>query len=368
MRPTNLYAADLARVEARLKPGSRLGADRSDALTRQLALLYGLAAQDCTDGDRKTFDIVFTRLVDEATTDARVFLADRLAEETKPLKLSTLKLARDTHIDVARPLLSKSTVLSDVDLVEIARQRGVEHMRAIAERPVLSVRVTDHLVLRGDDHVRRKVVENRGAQMSDKSFTRLSLQSREDPEVEALLTERPDLPALVAKFLVEYGSDEAKAKLLPRLEAEAARLGQPSPQSAQAASETWLKPYDFDAAAEAVPALMAATDDPEDLLDKLASADKFPEMVLTFSAVSGLPVDIVKFALVSLDTAWFATAARALSMKPKTVLKMLDAGPWRYRLDARARQATMRAFQAADPSEAAAVLGKQLDDAMAAVA
>ena len=332
-----------------------------------MALLYGLASEECSEADRKTFDIVFTRLVDEATSDARGFLAQRLAVEPRPLKLATLKLARDTVVEVARPLLVASPVLSDVDLVEIARSRGAAHMQAIAERPKLSTRVSDHLILRGDDHVRRTVACNPGAKISDKSFTRLSLQSREDPKVEQALTERPDLPALVAKFLVEYGSDEAKAKLLPRLEAEAIKLGQPSPQSAQAASETWLKPYDFDHATAVVPQIMAETPDVDELLQKLAGGDKFPELVLAFSAVSGLPVEIVKFALVSLDTAWFATAARALSLKPATVMKMLDAGPWRYRLDGRSRQATMRAFQAADPSEAAEVLGRQLTDALAAV-
>ncbi|MFX7663266.1 DUF2336 domain-containing protein, partial [Acinetobacter baumannii] len=76
------------------------------------------------------------------------------------------RLAREDEIAIAGPLLRQSPVIDESALVEIAREKGQQHLLAMAERPTLSTGVTDVLVRRGDRDVVRVTATNAGAAFS----------------------------------------------------------------------------------------------------------------------------------------------------------------------------------------------------------
>ena len=357
---TSAISTDLARILCRIERGSELGAEFCDRLTRSLAQLFAVVAQGCSEEDRTSFDRILVRVAPAASLDARLFLSDRLADAELPPRGILLVLAHDA-IDVARPILVRSPALGEDDLVDIARSHGPGHMGPIAARSDLTLRVTDILVLRGDDEVRRVVAGNAQAPISDKSFARLSLQAKGDTMIEARLVRRGDLPDVVIRFLFDNGSPTAREALSERSVARPRRDLGCGALPIRATEDGWLDPYDFAAAASVLDRLIEARMHTDIFVRRLAQGDRFAEIVHILAAVTGLGLETMKHLLVSLDTEPFAVIARALALKSETVLELLATGPWLHRLDTRGRDAAMARYRVLDPEEARARLARWVE-------
>ena len=345
---------DLARVAERISGDDELTPTFCERLTHALSQLWGAGAEDMHDDDRARFDAILVRIVPTTSVGTRIELSDKIARSSEPPRGILLVLAHD-DIEIAGPILRLSPALGDDDLVDVARRCGARHMCAIAERPLLSIRVTDVLVLRGDDDVRRVVVANSGARLSDKSFARLSLQTREDRAIGLVLVARADLPDLVVRFLQNNGSPEIRRALdarddRPRHGTAVAQVA----KSIRRAEDGWLEPYDFEAARSVLPHLAEQRHQIDNFVRRLAQTDRFPEIVVVIGEVTGIPLDLVKHMLVSLDTDPFVKVARSLGLKNDTVQEILMIGPWLHRLDARARESAILAFQTSDVDDARA--------------
>ncbi|MER2605264.1 MAG: DUF2336 domain-containing protein [Siculibacillus sp.] len=351
---------DLADVADRVADFAEVSPEFCERLTSSLIQLYRLAGPEFAEEDLGRFDAVMIRIAPAARTETRAELSGSIAATPTPPRRILLLLAHD-GIEVAGPVLRHSPALNDDDLVDIARNCGTGHMEAIAERPQLSIRITDVLVLRGDDVVRRIVAGNHGARLSDKSFSRLSLQARQDAYVENFLLHRRDLPELVIHFLSENGSDTTRAALADR-RGDRGSAPLPRARSLYVAEESWLEPYDFDAAADILPSFQAARHQLDSFVRRLAQAGSFPELVHVLTNVSGLPIDVLKHMMAGTQTEPFATVARAVGLKVETVRAALTIGPWQHRLDARSREATVLAFQALSVDEARVRLRRMAAD------
>jgi uncharacterized protein (DUF2336 family) len=348
---TTSISGDLARVADRVACDVTLTPEFCERLTRALSQLWSAGGAAMRDDDRARFDSILVRIVPTTTVGARSELSDCIARSAEPPRGVLLILAHD-EIDIAAPILRLSPALADEDLVDIARRCGTPHMSAIAQRPELSIRVTDVLVLRGDDDVRRVVVANPRARLSDKSFARLSLQTRDDGALGLVLVGRLDLPDLVVRFLEANGSAEIRRALRDREDHPRESAHTHVAKSIRRAEDGWLEPYDFDEAKAVLTRLPEAPQQIDAYLRRLAHTDRFAEIVVVLSMKSGIPLELVKHMLVSLDTEPFVKVARALGLRNETVQEILMIGPWLHRLDARAREAAMLAFQTTDVDEA----------------
>jgi uncharacterized protein (DUF2336 family) len=134
-------------------------------------------------------------------------------------------------------VLEKSKVLTDENLVEIARTKGQEHLLAIAARAQVSETVTDALVERGDAHVTQKVVSNNGARLSELGFVKVVHEARTDEALASTLAHRKDVPPELRPFLKLAGA-AAKAAQTP-----APAAGAPRPQGKGKPQDT-PKPQD----------------------------------------------------------------------------------------------------------------------------
>lgn len=125
--------------------------------------------------------------------DVRRRLAERMAEAPTAPRQLVSQLAND-QIEVARPLLMKSGVLEDADLLDIVRRHGQEHLLAVSMRPVVGVELADALVERGDGAVLEALVRNEGAQLSRGAMATLVARSEGEERLREPLAQRGDLP------------------------------------------------------------------------------------------------------------------------------------------------------------------------------
>ena len=96
----------------------------------------------------------------------RAEIAERLSSLANAPRGLVGQLAREDEIAIAGPLLRRSPVIDEQMLIEIARDKGQEHLLAMTERPTLSPDLTDVIVSRGDRKVVRRTAGNAGANFS----------------------------------------------------------------------------------------------------------------------------------------------------------------------------------------------------------
>lgn len=171
-------------------------------LLRKLSEMYFENVGSRSDMEEFLFAEIVDQILDSIAKPQKVAASTTIAGQADFPHAAVVKLAGDPDIDVARPVLRQSPVLTDEDLTTIAGRASQDHLHAIAERPQLSETVTDVLVERGDRKVVHTVSANHGARFSDSGMSELLAKAREDVDLRALLVERPDLsPAAVAKLL-----------------------------------------------------------------------------------------------------------------------------------------------------------------------
>jgi uncharacterized protein (DUF2336 family) len=191
----------IAEVEGAFASGS---AEKQVHILRQVTDLFLAGASSYSARQVDLFDGVISRLAEKIETKARVELARRLAPVDNAPPTTVRQLARDESIDVAGPILSQSSRLTDADLLEIASDKGQDRLLAISKRAVLSEAISDVLVARGDRDVILSVTRNEGARFSNTGYNTLFDKSIDDEVLAICVGMRKDIPhdhfhALIAK-------------------------------------------------------------------------------------------------------------------------------------------------------------------------
>jgi uncharacterized protein (DUF2336 family) len=182
---------------------SRATATWRSTTLRRLADLFLVDAAAYSDDQVEVFDDVMCRLIDKADRRTLAELSNRLAQvQNAPVRV-VATLARNLDITVAGPLLEKSNVLADADLVEIAdrEKKDPAALLLIAARSRLSEAVTDVLVRRGNAALARKLIDRTDAPLSESSFARLVTSVENDKDLATAIAKREDLPAELRPWL-----------------------------------------------------------------------------------------------------------------------------------------------------------------------
>lgn len=181
---------------------------RSETLSdRERALMYDIMHQMVHDTEMSVRKIVSTRI--SAAPDVPADLV--------------LMLAND-DIEVAFPVLSKCALLRDEDLIEIIRQRAVEHQLAISIRHNVSEKVSDALVQDGDENVIKSLLENSGARISSKTMEYLVDESERVNIYQEPILRREDLDPQFAKRMYMWVSAALRTHIVENFDVDKSDL------------------------------------------------------------------------------------------------------------------------------------------------
>lgn len=174
-----------------------------------VASLYRIQGTGLNERERSLMHEILRRLTRDVEMTIRIALAERLADDTTaPHEL--ILLLCDDAIEVARPLLLRSPLLSDEDILRLIASAGHAHHEVVAGRPYIGEPVTDLLVKSEKESVLIALVRNATARISAIAYETLVEKSRDIATLQEPLTQRPDLPPTLATRMCDWVSDALK--------------------------------------------------------------------------------------------------------------------------------------------------------------
>ena len=162
---------------------------------------------------------VLIGLMRQAERDLRCALSERLSVMSNvPLRLA-LQLAND-DIDVAGSVLSKSVVLSDLDLIYIIKAKGEDHWRSIAKREAMSDQIINILVDTGEQGTVKNLLENKKITLTEYAIDVAADMAQNDEVLAKPLLQREEVTADIAKRLYQHVGEALKSYIVKAYDLE----------------------------------------------------------------------------------------------------------------------------------------------------
>jgi uncharacterized protein (DUF2336 family) len=202
-----------------------------------VASLYRIQGAELNGRERDLTREILRRLTRDVEMAVRIALAERLADDiTAPHDLILLLV--DDAIEVARPILLRSPLLSERDMQNVIATSRVGHQEAVAERPNIGMPVTDALARCEAESVLVALVRNATAKISESAYQALVERSRALTGLQEPLLKRADLPVELARRMSAWVSDALKAYIQANYNIAPARID----TALTEASETLCRP------------------------------------------------------------------------------------------------------------------------------
>lgn len=163
-----------------------------DQLFRNMAKLFSYVSERCDDDQVAQYDEALCLLAELVEVEARAHVAKLLAPLQRAPGTVVVKLANDA-IEVARPLLEFSNVLSDDDLIDIIENKTEEHRLAIAGRAEINERVGEAIVAHGEVGSVIKFVRNTNAEIGRATLEKLVARASQDAAIAEDLRNRAEI-------------------------------------------------------------------------------------------------------------------------------------------------------------------------------
>lgn len=195
----------------------KLALDKSvegrEQLTARIAHLSLEREHMLSDQERDLIFEILDKLIHEFEVPIRKRLADRLSRNPAAPRALLVALAND-EFEVAQPVLLRSTLLSDEELIGIIHHRSRQHQIAIARRRDLSEAVSDELVGTKDSDVITALLENTSARISKATLAYLTEQAQHIDSYQEPLVRRQDLGNDLAMRLYWVVAASLRAEIL----------------------------------------------------------------------------------------------------------------------------------------------------------
>ncbi len=194
---------------------ARLASGGNPDVMRSLAKALWAAADDMAD---KPDAAPITDAEESApqSLDHIVERATKLANRMDAPHGVMLDLAA-SPIDVARPVLEKSSVLTQDDLIGITVHQSRDHVATIAGRWDIGPQLADALVTYGNDDVLRIMFGNANAKLGEKALITVGKRAINAVHLQPMLMQRNDLPVELMSLLMEKVLGEHRVTLLSKL-------------------------------------------------------------------------------------------------------------------------------------------------------
>ena len=206
---------------------AQLAANPQDTTREEIYLavasLYRVQGSHLTDRERALMREILQTLTRDVEMAIRVALAERLAEDTAAPNDLILLLADDT-IEVARPVILRSPLLTDEDMLHLIADADVGHQEAVAARPHIGETVSAALAKSEHETVLVTLVRNATARISSDTYAVLVDKSRQIVTLQEPITHRKDLPPVLATKMCAWVSDALKGYIVRNYPIEPASL------------------------------------------------------------------------------------------------------------------------------------------------
>ena len=205
----------------------RLARDKSVGSRTKLAdiigdLFFG-ATGTLSEAEQSIMSDILRQLVQDVEIAVRKHLAIQLSNKSDAPHELVIALANDES-EVAYPLLLRSRVLRDQDLISIIHHRTMEHQLAIAMRDTVSPSVSAALVETGEETVIKRLLENPNAAIARDTMAHLVDQSRRLDSLQRPLVQRTDLPADLAEKMYWWVSAALRAHIVKNFDVDPSEI------------------------------------------------------------------------------------------------------------------------------------------------
>ncbi|MBP1886899.1 DUF2336 domain-containing protein [Sinorhizobium mexicanum] len=174
----------------------------SDRVRAASALGRAYVEAEMNGIDRHAAEMAMTFLLDDPSPKVRHALVEALADFSMVPRAIVMSLAEDQP-EIAYVAISRSPVLTDEDLVDLAARGTAETRALIAARSIVSRSVAAAIAeIGGEDEV-LILLENKGAMLTRWSLNRIANRLGHAAAVRDRLLRRPDLPSEARHELVE---------------------------------------------------------------------------------------------------------------------------------------------------------------------
>jgi uncharacterized protein (DUF2336 family) len=327
--------------------------ERKARAIQKLGRLFAEGAAVFSDAHVAVFDQVLTDLIPRADTAVRAELAMQMASLPNAPPGLIAKLVQDNALAVCGPILSRSSVVDDTTLIEIARLKGQSHLLAIATRPLLSAGLTDIIVRRGERDVVRVVAGNSGATFSDSGYTALIKRAGQDGPLSLTIGQRRDLSDTNLQKLLSGSVEIVRRRLIATLPQD--RRASLAPGSAPAQSAATR--YDFAPAQKAILALHKAGRLNENVVLEAAAHKDYETMVAALSGLSGTPLATIDHLLRGERYDPVLVLGRAIGLDWSIVQAVIGTRPHHAKLSGHALEDARQNFERLLRSTAVRALG-----------
>ncbi len=278
-----------------------------------LGSLCSLKPMDDSPNDQAFGEIMFL-LNQDASEEVRQQASNLLCEITWAPRKLILEFANDV-IPVANPVLLKSPVLTEEDLISIGKNNGLFHRLAIADRPSISENITDALAGFNEPEVLVNLTSNATAEMSMETFASCVRISRRHDDLRYNLSGRDDLPRSLIPSLFAYSSEAERENLALKFNVDVDNFSEVVRQAVLEKAPQPDSPEAEDTEELAIARLVAKLAKAEQLnpasVINAAAAEKTMLFEYAISQLAGVPVDQFRQAVQRHPTVALALAAHA---------------------------------------------------------
>ena len=260
---------------------------------------------------------IFRQLIRDVEMPVRRALARQLSERNDAPHDLIVLLANDV-IDVSFPVLAKSNLLEDGELIGIVSRHAKQHALAISQRKTVSADVSEALVETDSTDVMVSLLGNDGARIRPRTMHTLVNRSKDIKALQMPLLGRKDLNLDMAIRMADWVGESLRRFILNRFDISEAQLR-------PAVSDAVLEAIDDDIFGE----LEWAPAEPEDttegpgaaLMDAL-SHDNITLFKRTFESLTNLTSSWAERSLYPSPEA-LAIACRAIGVDCETCTRIL---------------------------------------------
>ncbi|MFT4089248.1 MAG: DUF2336 domain-containing protein [Asticcacaulis sp.] len=162
-------------------------------LLREVTTIFMSRPDDVSGTELVLYDEVMMLLSDEMEAMVRAEIAQKIAS-TRNAPMGLLRKLASDQIEVAGPILRRSTALTENDLLHVVSTQGQAHLKAVSERVEVTEAVSGVIVERGDDDTVNVLLRNDGARLSRHTNEVVVARAQNSVALHEAVVGRKDMP------------------------------------------------------------------------------------------------------------------------------------------------------------------------------